>query len=163
MIEAARAWVRRHWPRLRLRTIVFLVLFTVAALPGVGAVFLRVYENALVRQTGAELATEGATLAAVATADWPAAPPGRSIAPGPAPQGEIDLSTAAILPERPFPRPAGPPAPDAAAAAARIAPVLRDTRAATLVSGPCSTAMGEVRAVAGRSCPRWPARSAASR
>src|SRR3546814_10814457 len=60
MIRAVKEWIKRRWPRLRLRTILFASLFFVAALPGVGAVFLRVYENTLVRQTEAELVAQGA-------------------------------------------------------------------------------------------------------
>ena len=66
MIGAAKAWAKRHWPRLRLRTVLFITLFTVAAMPGVAAMFLRVYENTLVRQTEAELVAQGAALAATA-------------------------------------------------------------------------------------------------
>jgi hypothetical protein len=50
MIAAAKDWLKQRWPRLRLRTILFATLFFVAALPGFGAIFLRVYENSLVRQ-----------------------------------------------------------------------------------------------------------------
>ena len=45
-------------PALRLRTILLSVLLFAAVLPGAGAVFLRVYENTLVRQTEAELIRE---------------------------------------------------------------------------------------------------------
>lgn len=51
MIARLKALVARHWPVLRLRTILFGTLLFVAALPGFGAIFLRVYENALVRRT----------------------------------------------------------------------------------------------------------------
>ena len=64
MIGGIKNWVKRHWPRLRLRTILFATLFLVAALPGFGAVFLRVYENTLVRQTEAELVAESTWLLA---------------------------------------------------------------------------------------------------
>ena len=63
MIGALKDWAKRHWPPLRLRTILFLTLLFVAALPGIGAVFLRVYENTLVQQTEAELIAQGAALA----------------------------------------------------------------------------------------------------
>ncbi|WP_294319277.1 hypothetical protein [uncultured Sphingomonas sp.] len=49
MIGRAKAVVRRHWPRLRLRTILLTTFVFVAALPGIGALFLRVYENSLLR------------------------------------------------------------------------------------------------------------------
>ncbi|PAX06803.1 two-component sensor histidine kinase [Sphingomonas lenta] len=136
MIRAAKDWLKRRWPRLRLRTILFAVLFFVAALPGVGAVGLRVYENTLVRQTESELIAQSAALAAAAAALWPGAPP---LATPPAefrPEPpSIDLSTSPILPERPPPRAiAGAPDPVARRAAQRIAPVLRRTRRTTLAS-----------------------------
>ena len=53
MIGRAKALAKRHWPRLRLRAILLLTFVFVAALPGIGALFLRVYENTLVRQTEA--------------------------------------------------------------------------------------------------------------
>ncbi|MGR6329337.1 HAMP domain-containing sensor histidine kinase [Sphingomonas sp. XXL09] len=163
MIAALKDRVKRHWPRLHLRTILFATLFLVAALPGFGAIFLRVYENTLVRQTEAELVAQGAALAAAAAVDWPAAPAaspcscGRSspesqkvppealgsclrrtacgtmVADPPDP-AEVDLSTATILPERPSPAPAPPPAADAQAAAGRLTPVLAQTGATTLAS-----------------------------
>lgn len=142
MIGAAKAWARRHWPRLSLRTYLFASFFLVAALPGVGAVFLRVYENTLVRQTEAELAAQGAALAASAAAMWPGTSSSLlSRAPvmarRPYEAGgitEVDLSSTPILPERPAPVPAGPPTADARAAAVRFAPVLAQTREATLAS-----------------------------
>ena len=144
MVGAIKDWTKRHWPRLRLRTIVFATLFVVAALPGFGAIFLRVYENTLVRQTEAELVAQGAALAASAAAAWPAAAPGRPAVPAPTrrddPYGagsqppELDLSTTPILPERSAPTPAPSPASDAAMVATRLAPVFAATRATTLAS-----------------------------
>ena len=55
MIGAIKRQAKRYWPALRLRTILLTTLLVTAALPGVGALFLRVYENTLVRQTEAEL------------------------------------------------------------------------------------------------------------
>ena len=75
MIAAAKAFAKRHWPRMRLRTILFAVLFFAAAMPGLSAIFLRVYENTLVRQTEAELVAQGAAIAAMAEQEWPGAPP----------------------------------------------------------------------------------------
>ena len=63
LIRAAKAFLKRFWPSLRLRTILFATLLFAAALPGFGAVFLRVYENTLVQQTEAELIAQGAVLA----------------------------------------------------------------------------------------------------
>ena len=137
-------WAKRHWPRLRLRTILFATLFLVAALPGFGAVFLRVYENTLVRQTGAELVAQGAALSATAAALWPAAPLGR-VAPREvsggdnpysvqAPASGIDLSTTPIRAERPPAAAGARPFPDAVAAATRLSPIMEATRSTTLAS-----------------------------
>lgn len=143
MISHAKTWAKRHWPRLSLRTYLFASFFLVAALPGVGAVALRVYENTLVRQTEAELEAQGAALAASAAILWPDAPPGRPVtrfAPrttgpyGGAVDTAVDLSATPILPERPKPRPSGAPSPDAQSAAERLLPVLAATRSATLAS-----------------------------
>ncbi len=139
-------WAKRHWPRLRLRTILFATLFLVAALPGVGAVGLRVYENTLVRQTEAELVAQGAALAATAALLWPDVLPGRAVVASPArsdvsdpygydaPASGIDLSTTPILPERPAATAARDMTPDAIAAARRLAPVAAATKAETLAS-----------------------------
>jgi hypothetical protein len=72
MISAAKARAKRHWPKLRLRTILLATLVFVAALPGFAAMFLRVYENTLVRQTEAELIAQGAALVAAAKRAGPA-------------------------------------------------------------------------------------------
>lgn len=144
VIGAAKDWAKRHWPRMRLRTILFATLFVVAALPGFGAVFLRVYENTLVRQTEAELVAQGAALSATAAALWPAAPPGRSVRNGIAhdqspysgqvPASGIDLSTTVIQDERPPVAGGAKPSPDASVAAARLSPIIDATRSATLAS-----------------------------
>ncbi len=150
MIDRFKAFAKRHWPALRLRTILFAVLLFVAALPGVSAVFLRVYENTLVRQTEAELIAQGAALAATAEALWPtggapsagSAPPVNSHQPEPL---SIDLGATPILPERPPARLAtGPPDPGAAAAANTLAPILRDTSRTTLASIVLADASGRV-------------------
>ena len=136
MIRAVKEWLKARWPRLRLRTIVFATLFTVAALPGIAAMFLRVYENTLVRQTEAELVAQGAALAAVAAAQWPGAavtmPDPQDFRPEPP---TIDLSSSDILAERPVPQPSGL-VPDAEAAAVwrTLAPVAARTRQVTLSS-----------------------------
>ena len=143
MIARAKAWAKRRWPRLTLRTYLFASFFVVAALPGVGAVALRVYENTLVRQTEGELAAQGAALAASAAALWPADATGRPVAaplsrePDPygiPPDSDIDLSSTPILPPRPLPHGVAPPAADAQVAAARLTPILRDTRRDTYAS-----------------------------
>lgn len=64
LIAAAKRVAKRHWPALSIRTILLATFVLVTALPGVGAVSLRVYENTLVQQTEAELIAQGAVLAA---------------------------------------------------------------------------------------------------
>lgn len=141
MIERVRALVRRWWPALRLRTILFGVLLFAAAMPAIGAISLRVYENTLVRQTEAELVAQGAALAAIASMGWPGAPP-----PVPRPEKPtedyfhpefttIDLSGDAVLPERPtLPLASRPPDPEAAGVIARLVPVVERTTRTTLAS-----------------------------
>lgn len=131
--------VARHWPILRLRTILLGTLLFVAALPGFGAIFLRIYENALVRRTEAELVAQGAALAASAAVvgrdiALPAAPPA-------APERyhdrmtEVDLRSSPILPPRPR---AGTgtlhPDPAALAVARRMMPAFQETKVTTLAS-----------------------------
>ena len=134
-----KAMVARHWPVLRLRTILLGTLLFVAALPGFGAIFLRIYENALVRRTEAELVAQGAALAASAAVvgsgiALPAAPPT-------APERyhdrvtEVDLRSSPVLPPRPH---AGSnslrPDPAAVALAWRMMPVFQETKVTTLAS-----------------------------
>nr|WP_294813573.1 HAMP domain-containing sensor histidine kinase [uncultured Sphingomonas sp.] len=136
MIAALKARLKRHWPALRLRTILFGTLLFTAALPGVGALFLRVYENTLVRQTEAELIAQGAALAAAAQAIWPhAAPDSSDPRPFRPEASTIDLRTTLVLGERPPARPRTG-APDAAAldVAQRLAPILATTARTTLAS-----------------------------
>lgn len=135
MIGALKQVVKAHWPRMRLRTILFATLFFVAALPGFGAIFLRVYENTLVRQTEAELVAQGAALAAAAQAVWPGAitpPDARQVHREPP---SIDLNATPILPERARPAPVTrAPDPDAREAASRLLPIVAGTRSTTLAS-----------------------------
>ncbi len=132
---------------MRLRTILFATLFLVAALPGFGAVFLRVYENTLVRQTEAELVAQGAALSATASALWPAASPGRVVQRDlgavatdenpysvQAPTSGIDLSSTPIRAERPPVASGATASPDARFAAARLSPIIDATRSTTLAS-----------------------------
>lgn len=65
-ITRLKSTIARFWPALRLRTIIFGTLLFTASLPGFGALFLRVYENALLRQTEAELVAQSAVLVATA-------------------------------------------------------------------------------------------------
>lgn len=136
MIAALKARLKRHWPALRLRTILFGTLLFAAALPGAGALFLRVYENTLVRQTEAELIAQGAALVAAAKTAWPHATP---ISGDPRPfrpeASTIDLRTTRVLGERP-PARARTVAPDPVSVemAARLAPILATTARTTLAS-----------------------------
>ena len=141
LIEGLKDVIAPFWPKLRLRVILFGVLLFAAAMPAIGAISLRVYENTLVRQTEAELVAQGAALAAVAAIEWPGAPlpiP-RPVKP---PDGyyrpestTIDLSRGPVLGERPPPRPARRPAdPEAVAVAAEITPVIDRTTRTTLAS-----------------------------
>lgn len=132
---------KRHWPALRLRAILFAVLFFTASLPGLSAIFLRVYENTLVRQTQAELAAQGAALVAAAEAGWPGARPAHAEPDRSQPDYyrpealSIDLSTAHILPERPAALPlAAPIDPAAVTAALTLRPVFEQTSRTTLAS-----------------------------
>ena len=142
MSARVRAFIRSHWPALRLRTILLSVLMFAAILPGLSAIFLRVYENTLVRQTEAELIAQTAVLSAVAEADWPGAvpipfDPARRRVPGyyrPEP-ATIDLGSDPVLPARPAAvTPSRPPDPAAVAVAARLGPVIEETSRTTLAS-----------------------------
>ncbi|PJG46598.1 two-component sensor histidine kinase [Sphingobium sp. LB126] len=139
MILKAKAWIARHWPVLRLRTILFGTLLFVAALPGLGAIFLRVYENALVRRTEAELVAQGAALAASASVV------GSGLTATPAAPAatvryhdrmtEVDLRSSPILPPRPSAAPTRD-RPDGAAIAIarRMMPAFAETKMTTLSS-----------------------------
>jgi two-component system, OmpR family, sensor histidine kinase ChvG len=141
MIGRLKAFAKRHWPALRLRTILFSVLLFVASLPGVSAIFLRVYENTLVRQTEAELIAQAAALAATASALWPSQP-GAAPVIAPAKAGDyqpeplsIDLGSTPVLGERPRATKAtGAADTQAVAAAGRLAPILKATSRTTLAS-----------------------------
>lgn len=60
--------MKRFRLTLKLRTILFGVLLFTAAIPLIGFVFLRLYENTLVRQTESELIMQGAVMASVFSA-----------------------------------------------------------------------------------------------
>jgi len=146
LIQALKAFLKRFWPRLRLRTILFATLLFVAALPGFGAVFLRVYENTLVQQTEAELIAQGAVLASAYRSFWiEGAPeaepplPGMNVAEPPLPlapeRPTIDLNSMPILDPQPPPRPAAAPAePRALAVAAALRPIAADSSRTTLAA-----------------------------
>jgi len=141
VISRAKALLKRYWPRLKLRTILLTVLLTVAAMPVAGALFLRVYENTLVRQTEVELVSQGAALAAAATALWPGATPPATQPDKAAPgyytpqRTTIDLSASRVLPSRPAARrAAAPPDPAAVAVLPALRPVIDETTRTTLAS-----------------------------
>ncbi|MGB3721554.1 MAG: HAMP domain-containing sensor histidine kinase [Pacificimonas sp.] len=168
-VKKLKSAIKRRWPPLRLRVILFAALFFVAALPGVAAVSLRVYENTLVRQTEAELIAQGAALAAAAAVNWPGAvlgelePPAPPAATSRAPVHDaaidadsywqpetlsIDLNEDRIMPPRP---PARPPAtagnaadPDALSVSVKLRPVVTLTRQRTLAAIQMTDARGTV-------------------
>ncbi|MBX3483548.1 MAG: HAMP domain-containing histidine kinase [Phenylobacterium sp.] len=110
-------------------------------MPGFAALYLRVYENTVVRQTEAELVAQGAALAAVAAIEWPGAPPPPPKPVDP-PEGyyrpeftSIDLTLGQVLPERPWMRKTRNALdPDAVYVARRINPVIERTLQTTLAS-----------------------------
>ncbi|HVQ07048.1 MAG TPA: HAMP domain-containing sensor histidine kinase [Allosphingosinicella sp.] len=136
MIGAAKALAKRFWPSLRLRTILFATLLFVAALPGFGAVFLRVYENSVVRQTEAELNAQGAVLASAYRAFWNGDRGDAEPLPDASPERPtIDLSIMPVLPAQPGaePRP-GAIEPRARAVAAMLQPIAADSARTTLAA-----------------------------
>jgi signal transduction histidine kinase len=146
LIRALKNILKRFWPRLRLRTILFATLLFVAALPGFGAVFLRVYENTLVQQTEAELIAQGAVLASAYRSFWTGgdqvAEPRLAIAPE---RPSIDLNSMPILDAQPGTRPAAAPAePRALAVAASLLPIAADSSRTTLAAIRILDAQGRV-------------------
>jgi two-component system, OmpR family, sensor histidine kinase ChvG len=144
LIAGIKAVLKRHWPSLRLRTILFASFLFVAALPGFGAVFLRVYENTLVRQTEAELIAQGAVLGSVYRSAWGAAP-----APPPAAlrpeRPTIDLNAMPVLPVQADPRPSPNPIdPRARRAATLLVPIATDSARTTLAAIRILDARGRV-------------------
>ncbi|RZJ87977.1 MAG: sensor histidine kinase, partial [Brevundimonas sp.] len=136
-----RLFVRRHWPALRLRTILLSVLLFAALLPGFAGIFLRVYENTLVRQTEAELMAQTSALTATAEALWPGAvltvpTEAQRRTPGwyQPEAATIDLGSTPVLSARPPTEPAGAPDPDAVAVSARLDAIMQETSRTTLAS-----------------------------
>ncbi|TPG38648.1 sensor histidine kinase [Sphingomonas koreensis] len=144
MIGRAKAFAKAHWPALHLRAILFGTLLFVAALPGVAALSLRVYENTIVQQTEAELIAQSAVLAAAYRVDWRGGAPDRAprpIAPEPP---TIDLRTMPILPPQPAGVAGTMPDPHAAAVARALLPVASDAAAITLAATRVLDANGTV-------------------
>lgn len=136
MLRSAKELLKRHWPALRLRAILFATLLFVAALPGISAVFLRVYENTLVQQTEAELIAQGAALAGAYRAAWPGGATDTPAAAAYEPERPtIDLNQMPILSVQPAARAAPAPADTSAAqAAAAVRPIVQDTARTTLAA-----------------------------
>jgi signal transduction histidine kinase len=132
LIRAGKAFLKRFWPSLRLRTILFATFLLVAALPGFGAVFLRVYENTLVRQTEAELIAQGAVLTSAYRSLRGEALPPAPLAPE---RPMIDLNAMPVLDAQPAARAAAGPydARDVAAAGA-LRPIVADSIRTTLAA-----------------------------
>lgn len=144
MITWIKAFAKTHWPALSLRTILFGTLLFVAALPGVAALSLRVYENTIVQQTEAELIAQSAVLAAAYRVDWLAGrheTTPRTLAPEPP---TIDLRTMPILPPQPAAQPGPPPVPHAAKVARALLPVANDAASITLAATRLLDANGTV-------------------
>jgi len=132
LIARLKAVAKRHWPALSLRTILLATFLLVAALPGIGAVFLRVYENTLVQQTEAELVAQGAVLASVAGIAWGGTPPGQR-EPRPEPPA-IDLRGDPVLPPQPMAERGGPVDATAVRVGQSVAPIIADAAATTLAA-----------------------------
>ncbi|HEX8389409.1 MAG TPA: HAMP domain-containing sensor histidine kinase [Sphingomonas sp.] len=132
LIRAVKEVVKRYWPSLTVRTILFGTLLFVAALPGVAAVALRVYENTLVQQTEAELIAQGAVLAAAYRESWG----GRPRSPGPLrPEPPtIDLRADPVLPAMPDGKAAGRADAHAAEVGRRLSPLIAEAAAVTLAA-----------------------------
>lgn len=145
LIRAIKEVAKRHWPPLTVRTILFSSLLFVAALPGIAAIALRVYENTLVQQTEAELIAQSAVLAAAYRQAW-GAPPTSARRPRPEPP-RIDLRVDPVLPDL-DPRSGGRAEPQAAQVGARLSSVMTDAAAVTLAATRLLDANGVV--VAGR-------------
>ncbi|WP_448955680.1 sensor histidine kinase [Labrys neptuniae] len=145
--------IKLRWPALRLRSILIGVLLFTALMPGFGAIFLRVYENVLVRQTEAELIAQAAVYDSAFDIAWPGPKPAPIPPPADNDSGDsyrhsdtpepyftpealtIDLNTMPILPQRPQPSAAAQPADSEALVAARaIEPLIEQSRRTTLAN-----------------------------
>ena len=109
--------IKRVWPPLRLRTILLGTLILVASLPGFAAMFLRVYENTLVQQTEAQLATASAAIAGAWAGDA-GEPLARDVP-------SIDLTRRETLPASVVSGPPARPDPQAAASARALLPMVQ--------------------------------------
>ena len=148
MIAALKGFAKAHWPKLRLRVILFGTLLFVATLPGVAALSLRVYENTIVQQTESELIAQSVVLAAAYKSAWRDS--GRDGAPDASPRPlapeapGIDLRTMQVLPRAPRGVLAGPPDPHAVQVAQTLRPIVSDAVAVTLTATRLLDAHGTV-------------------
>jgi two-component system sensor histidine kinase ChvG len=144
LIRPVKEFLKAHWPALSLRTILFGTLLFVAALPGVAALFLRVYENTIVQQTEAELVAQGAVLASAYKAAW------RNGVPDPSPRyfapepPTIDLRSMPILRAQLERTTLLSPDPHAAQVGRLLAPMASDAAAITLTATRLLDARGTV-------------------
>ncbi len=142
MMQDLRRLAVRLWPVPRLRWLLFGTLLFVAALPGIAALGLRVYENALIRRTEAELTAQSAAIAASAALLWPGSVTADPADPAEDPRESfddaptgVDLRSSPVLPERPAASSTAVRVdPVAQAVAQRIAPAVAETKRATLAS-----------------------------
>lgn len=144
MIGALKTFAKAHWPKLRLRSILLGTLLFVAALPGVAALFLRVYENTIVQQTEAELISQSVVLASAYKSAWRNGVPDpsrRLLAPE---RPTIDLRTMPILPPRPIETRRARPNRHAAMVARLLMPMASDAAAVTLTATRLLDAQGVV-------------------
>ncbi len=117
----------------RILTVLLLSNLVLLGLPLGGLWLLRLYESALVRQTETELVAQAAVLAATYRLAW-LGPDTTTAARGPLtprPAG-LDLARDEVRPVAPAALPGPPPEPRAAAAGARLGPVLVETQRITL-------------------------------
>lgn len=123
MIRWTKDQIKRVWPPLRLRTILLGTLILVATLPGLAAMFLRVYENTLVQQTEVQLSTASAAIAGAWAGDSGAALE-REIP-------SLDLTVADTLPHGMVAGQTMQPDTDAAASARTLLPMVQRLGEAT--------------------------------
>ena len=133
-VASLKTFAKAHWPKLRLRSILLGTLLFVAALPGIAALFLRVYENTIVQQTEAELISQSVVLASAYKSAWRngVPDPGRRLLAPEIPT--IDLRTMPVLPPRRAETRRGMPDRRAALVARTLMPMASDAAAVTLTA-----------------------------
>lgn len=144
MIAALKRVAKAHWPALSLRAILFGTFLFVAALPGVAALFLRVYENTIVQQTESELISQSVVLAAAYKAAWRDGVPDRAPRRLSPETPTIDLRTMPVLPSQPVEERRLVPDPHAMRVANAMLPIANDAVAVTLTATRLLDAQGTV-------------------